>query len=74
MDSNPFQRMNKRNRDPRNRDPRNRDPRDFHREQRDHHKFGPKYEMDGLAIILDNGLNQFLKLRDDLDEDKNEIQ
>ena len=51
MDSNPFQRMNKRNRDPRNRDPRNRDPRDrdprdFHREQRDHHKFGPKYEMD----------------------------
>ncbi len=31
------QRMNKR------RDPRNRD---FHREQRDHHKFGPKYEMD----------------------------
>lgn len=32
------------------------------------------YFFNCLAIILDKGLSNLLKLRDDLDEDKNEIQ
>ncbi len=31
------------------------------------------YFFNCLAIILDKGLSNLLKLRDDLDEDKNEI-